>query len=77
MPVYDFECKKCGWVGELMNVRYEKRDTQPCPKCWETLGGPIPAFRSVGKSAYQMGAVLENGAHLKGHFGKDAKRSRK
>jgi len=33
-------------------------------------------FRT-GQEGYQMKAILNSGEHLKGHFGKDAKRRKK
>jgi hypothetical protein len=31
----------------------------------------------MGEPEYQMAAIMEDGSHVDGHFGKDAKRRRK
>lgn len=73
MPAYDYECPSCGWSGEIMMVPYEERHSQACFGCGETLRLGV-GFAAIGAEPYQMKAVMRDGSHVKGHFGKDAKR---
>ena len=78
MPVYDYECRGCDWAGEILHVRYDDRADQRCPNCRKKLGSPVLVTApKVGKPGFQMGAVLRNGQHLNGHFGKESKRRKK
>jgi putative FmdB family regulatory protein len=77
MPVYDYECPNCKWRGELFQVAYSERGDQSCPECDEPLGSPSPGFGAIHGPEYQMQAVMGDGSHVKGHFGKEAKRRRK
>lgn len=54
------------------------RDTTEvmCPECGEVMVRAIDA-PVIGKSEFQMHAILGNGRHVPGHFGKSAKRNRK
>lgn len=80
MPIYTYRCRRCG-VTEEHVTSYADRDTLlsheggDCDGLLERDGGlELPTF---GKPAFQTQAVLGNGAHLKGHFGKEAIRQRK
>lgn len=77
MPNYDYECPNCKWKGELINVAISERGDQGCPECDEPLQSPVmkqaPAQHGPG---YQMQAVVGEGQHIKGHFGKEAKRDK-
>ena len=74
--VYKYECG-CGWAGDKMFIPYDDRNKQKCPECSKELGVPIPAFSAVGAEPYQMKAILSDGSTVKGHFGREAKRSKK
>jgi predicted nucleic acid-binding Zn ribbon protein len=76
MPAYDYKCFSCGWTGEILQVPYEERNDQPCFWCGKPLSLQV-GFRAVGAESYQMKAVMTDGSHVKGHFGKDAKRKRR
>jgi len=76
MPAYDYHCPSCSWSGELLQVPYENRHKQRCPDCKKRLKLDI-GFAAIGPEPFQTKAVLSNGAHVKGHFGKEAKRRRK
>lgn len=73
MPLYTYQCPKCRTIDEHL-VTYTERDTSGfvCSKC----GGPVERSGvehfALGKEPYQPGAVLSNGAKVKGHFGKEA-----
>lgn len=74
MPMYDYECPICEWADEIQ-CKIADRGKQSCPVCSSRLPHPLilqaPAHHGP---AYQMKAVLSNGEHIKGHFGKEAKR---
>lgn len=76
MPAYDYECESCGWTGEILMVPYEERHKQPCFGCGELLKLGV-GFRAIAGTPYQMKAVMTDGSHVKGHFGKEAKRRSK
>lgn len=84
MPIYTYKCKRCGADTESL-VPYQGRDAPRFCKwikeddgiCGGLLQRDGLDLPTIGKPAHQMGAVLENGAHVKGHFGKDAKRKRR
>ena len=73
MPMYTWECKKCKKEFEHI-VKYEDKDNTflcGCGGVQKRVG--VECFK-LGKPAYQMKAVLRNGEHVRGHFGKEAKR---
>lgn len=78
MPIYTYKCKKCGVETERV-ISYDKRDyALNCQFCDGVLSRLGQLERpTIGKPGYQMQAVLSNGAHVKGHFGKEAKRKRR
>lgn len=76
MILYTYLCKnpKCQNEEEHL-VNYDERDTViiECAKCGMPLDrAGVESFKA-GKPAFQPGVVLNNGAHIKGHFGKEAK----
>lgn len=79
MPIYTFECTGCGYKEEVLeSCRDKDTATYACPKCKEPMrwqGVELPVFKVSGN--YQMKAITEQGEHVAGHFGKDAKRARK
>ena len=72
MPIYSFQCE-CGVTEEHL-LKYDERDSEfTCPSCGEPMQrSPVEKFR-LGKEAYQCKAILNNGDHIAGHFGKEAK----
>lgn len=76
MPMYSYECSKCAVERELI-VSYEERNhPHKCSACGTPMERLLDAPK-LGKPAYQMKAVMGNGEHVKGHFGKTAKRNKK
>jgi len=79
MPLYDFRCRDCGFISEHL-VAMEQRDTATV-LCGHCLGGNmswvIAQAPVLGKERYQMKAVLNDGQHVAGHFGKSAPLYRK
>ena len=77
MPLYSYYCENCGHEIEEI-VKYEERDTASviCYKCNKQMKRGIDAAK-IGSPAYQMQAVMKDGSHVKGHFGKTAKRGKK
>ena len=71
MPIYEYECGSCGRRDERV-VRISDRDEVSSCEC----GGAMVRDRvnkvRVGSPAYQMQAVMSDGSHVKGHFGKEA-----
>jgi predicted nucleic acid-binding Zn ribbon protein len=76
MPLYTYKCE-CGYEEEEI-VSYEERDTIyiSCEKCGKKLCRGIDAPK-IGSEPYKMKAVMRDGSHVKGHFGKTAKRDKK
>lgn len=77
MPIYSFRCRQCGRMVEQV-LKYADRDK---PSAHEDCGGAleregVELFRS-GKEGYQVKAVMADGSHVAGHFGKEASRRRK
>ena len=74
MPLYTYQCSKCPNEEEHI-VKFEDRDRAglSCGRCGAPMDrAGVEPFKT-GKPRHQMGAVLGNGAHVKGHFGKEAK----
>jgi putative FmdB family regulatory protein len=72
MPIYTFQCQKCEKLEEHL-VKFDERDD---PREHEGCGGEmvrgaVELFRN-GPPAFQTQAVLANGDHIRGHFGKEA-----
>lgn len=78
MPIYTYKCENCGVEVEQLTT-FVRRD---CDELKHDCGGRLVRLGrlerpAIGKPEHQMGAVLANGAKLKGHFGKEAKRHRR
>lgn len=73
MPIYDYKCDKCGASHEAVVSISSRDDDREC-ECGGRATRNRVSVVTVGKPAYQMQAVLANGSHVKGHFGKDALR---
>ena len=78
MPIYTYQCSSCGTQTDHL-TSYLARDAEwfGCEKCGLRTERVKVQGWTMGKPAYQMQAVLGSGAHVKGHFGKDAARSKK
>lgn len=76
--MFTYACTTCGNVSEQI-VKYDDRDKQICdiPDCNGQLARGGPEKVTLGKPAYQMKAVMRNGEHVRGHFGKSAKIGRR
>lgn len=74
MPLYTFECTDCEEREEHL-VNIEERDTEShlCSLCGEPMRRVMDAPK-IGKPAFQMGAVMDSGERIAGHFGKAAKK---
>jgi predicted nucleic acid-binding Zn ribbon protein len=78
MPLYTYRCQKCQRLVELI-VKYKYRD-QPWThedECGGKLVREGLELPTIGKSGFQTKAVLSDGSHLAGHFGKEASRRKK
>jgi hypothetical protein len=73
MPLYAFRCE-CGFSDEYF-LQMSKRNTVVllCEQCGRTMQRVV-GLPMLGKPAYQMQAVLSDGRHIPGHFGKMAKK---
>jgi hypothetical protein len=73
--LYTYICS-CGHEQEEI-VDYERRDIEhiECEECGEAMRRGIDAPQ-LGSTPYQMKAVLGDGSHVTGHFGKSAKRKK-
>lgn len=77
MPMYEYQCVQCGAIEEhYVQNSGQRDDALECAKCGGEMERIVSPF-ALGQSEYQMQAVLGSGAHLKGHFGKEAKRDRR
>lgn len=74
MPLYTYECKECKCREENL-VSIQDRDTASflCPECGDETIRVVDA-PVIGKPGYQMKAVMGNGEHVPGHFGKSARK---
>lgn len=73
MPMYTYVCRNCGENYEHV-VPYDKRDAVrfKCEACGKRLKrAGVEAFK-LGSPRYQCGAIMNNGAVIPGHFGKEA-----
>ena len=72
MPLYTFKCHDCDFEEDSI-ISMSERDTVQisCPKCGTFMKRMMNA-PTIGRPAYQMGAVMGSGEHIAGHFGKDA-----
>ena len=77
-PLYSYKCQKCGKTVERV-VKYEHRDNPWThdDECGGKLSRGGLELCHFGKETYQCKAILGNGAHIPGHFGKEAKRRRR
>lgn len=77
MPIYEVDCHKCKRAVDVI-CSYSEREKQTCEYCGKTMqireGRTAP---NIGKSKYQMQAVMHDGTHVKGHFAKAAKVKKK
>jgi putative FmdB family regulatory protein len=71
VPLYTYHCNHCRTDFER-TVKLEERDNQRCHGCNGQLERSGVERFAVGKARYQMQAVLADGRHVKGHFGKTA-----
>jgi hypothetical protein len=82
--MYTYQCQRCGVkVEDLVSVKDRDdpwycladsgHDDGLCGGLLKRVGLDLP---NVGSAAYQMQAILPNGAKVAGHFGKDAKRKK-
>jgi putative FmdB family regulatory protein len=71
VPLYTYHCNRCQTDIER-TVKLEERDNQRCGRCKGGLERSGVECFAVGKPRYQMQAVLADGRHVKGHFGKTA-----
>lgn len=78
MPMYTYKCAHCGAEAEHV-VKYDERDAERCCDVEDCPGKLVRAgveLTRLGKPAYQMQAVLGDGRHVRGHFGRYAKGKR-
>lgn len=54
MPIFEYQCTKCGWEGEVLLVFSDKEPTE-CPKCKGEIVKVIsaPSFRMTGRRGMQ------------------------
>ena len=76
MPIYTYKCESCGSEKEHFVFSSERNNPCDCA-CGGTMKRRGLETFSIGAPEYQMQAVLSDGTHVPGHFGKDAKRKRK
>ena len=79
MPMYTFDCADCSEELEVVTP-YDDRDqarmhheTDEDSDCGGALTRRGVEPFKLGAEPYQMKAILNDGTHVKGHFGKTAK----
>lgn len=74
MPIYTYKCLGCGYREEAL-LPLSERDNPDfcCDKCGDQMRR-IMDVPNIGKPAYQMQAITDNGRHIPGHFGKSARK---
>jgi putative FmdB family regulatory protein len=75
MPMYTYTCERCHKDTECV-VSYDQRDAPIRCACGGALRRHGVEPFKTGKPPYQMKAVMSDGSHVAGHFGKDARRKR-
>jgi len=74
MPLYTFVCESCGFEEEaLLSVSERNTTDNRCADCGQTMVRRIDAV-NFKTDPYQMKAILSDGQHVPGHFGKTAKK---
>lgn len=77
MPMYIFLCVACSNEEEhLADIKDRDKVKLECSKCGSRLKR-VPAAANFDVNPYHMKAVLNNGQHVAGHFGKSAPLLRK
>lgn len=87
MPIYTYTCDKCLNVSEQIVKASERDALMTCEglalaqstqgrqdRCGGLLRREGVELFTHGKPSFQPGVVLGNGAKVKGHFGKDARK---
>jgi len=74
MPMYQYRCPKCSLCVEH-NIPIAERDTRKivCGYCCSQLERDKVYAVATAGPRFEMQAVLGNGDHVKGHFGKEAR----
>ena len=78
MPLYEYQCKKCGHRFEKIQ-RFSDKMIRKCPDC----GGPVeqllsaPAVQFKGSGWYVTDYAKKSHAHAASDSGKDSKEAKK
>jgi putative FmdB family regulatory protein len=72
MPVYDYVCAQCKECCEQLRAVEERDAEMPVCGCGGVLRRVLLVAPKLGQERYQMKAVLGDGSHVAGHFGKQA-----
>jgi putative FmdB family regulatory protein len=76
MPYYTYHCVDCEHVCEDLRKWQDRDAPMICSQCQSAMRRQAGEVVSLGKESYQMKAVMADGSHVKGHFGKEAARKR-
>jgi len=78
MPLYEYQCKKCGHRFEKIQ-KFSDKMVKKCPEC----GGPVeqmisaPAVQFKGSGWYVTDYAKKSSAPASGDSGKDSKEAKK
>ena len=78
MPLYEYQCKKCGHRFEKIQ-KFSDKPVKKCPEC----GGPVeqtisaPAVQFKGSGWYVTDYARKSGSSASSEGGKDSKESKK
>ena len=75
MPIYTFNCPSCGCSFESIHNLKNRPSKLKCA-CGKFAKRQGIELVTIAKEGYQMKAIMSNGEHVTGHFGKEAKRSK-
>jgi len=71
--MYTFECQTCGEQEVILRAIKNRDNDKHCLICGQLMER-LMDVPTLGKPAYQMGAVMADGRTVSGHFGKSAKK---
>jgi putative FmdB family regulatory protein len=71
MPIYEYECERCGAQVEEIRKYAERNDPLDCEGCGGSLF-PIMSAPVLDFDPYSPGLIMNTGEKVKGHMGKEA-----
>ncbi len=60
MPIYEFQCKSCNYVFELLMMTKEELEEARCPKCQSPEVGKLMSAANISTGAHKAPAPNPN-----------------